>query len=187
MSTNNVVVHDVLLHAAAHDHFMQDKPIWQAMSSAIQVPDKDEFSQSKRQMMARIDVCMGGKVAEEVIFGRDSVTSGARSDLQQATSLARHMVTECGMSDELGKLALLLLVACFACHAAQRSTSSFVVRGHEGVCKQCMLYSAASAVCCSDACNRYHKLSSLCVRNLTRKTEQVFVCCKNFFVQRYTA
>ena len=70
---------------------------------ATQVPDKDEFSQSKRQMLARIDVCMGGKVAEEVIFGRDHVTSGARSDLQQATSLARHMVTECGMSDELGQ------------------------------------------------------------------------------------
>ena len=95
------------------------KLVWQAMSTAIQVPDKDEFSQSKRQMMARIDVCMGGKVAEEVIFGRDFVTSGARSDLQQATSLARHMVTECGMSDELGELALLLLVACFSCHAAQ--------------------------------------------------------------------
>lgn len=69
----------------------------------MQLPDKDEFSQSKRQMLARIDVCMGGKVAEEVIFGRDAVTSGARSDLQQATSLARHMVTECGMSDELGE------------------------------------------------------------------------------------
>ena len=73
----------------------------------VQLPDKDEFSQSKRQMLARIDVCMGGKVAEEVIFGRDAVTSGARSDLQQATSLARHMVTECGMSDELGELSKL--------------------------------------------------------------------------------
>lgn len=69
----------------------------------VQVPDKDEFSQTRRQMTARIDVCMGGKVAEEVIFGRDAVTSGARSDLQQATNLARHMITECGMSDELGK------------------------------------------------------------------------------------
>jgi len=79
------------------------------------VPDKDEFSQSKRQMMARIDVCMGGKVAEEVIFGRDFVTSGARSDLQQATSLARHMVTECGMSDELGRLAFFSVpVPCYA-------------------------------------------------------------------------
>lgn len=80
--------------------------------------------------MARIDVCMGGKVAEEVIFGRDFVTSGVRSDLQQATSLARHMVTECGMSDELGELPLLLLVACFARHAAQhfKLCSQFMLR-----------------------------------------------------------
>ena len=62
-------------------------------------------------MLARIDVCMGGKVAEEVVFGRDAVTSGARSDLQQATRLARHMVTECGMSDELGEF----LVDCYPC------------------------------------------------------------------------
>lgn len=81
-------------------------PRGHALGMVSQLPDKDEFSQSKRQMMARIDVCMGGKVAEEVIFGRDAVTSGARSDLQQATSLARHMVTECGMSDELGPVYL---------------------------------------------------------------------------------
>ncbi|KAL3155675.1 hypothetical protein ABBQ32_012702 [Trebouxia sp. C0010 RCD-2024] len=82
-------------------------PRGHALGMVSQLPDKDEFSQSKRQMLARIDVCMGGKVAEEVIFGRDAVTSGARSDLQQATSLARHMVTECGMSDELGPVYLL--------------------------------------------------------------------------------
>lgn len=80
----------------------------------MQVPDKDEFSQSKRQMQARIDVCMGGKVAEEVIFGHDAVTSGARSDLQQATSLARHMITECGMSDELGKASFVDADYCAA-------------------------------------------------------------------------
>jgi ATP-dependent metalloprotease len=69
-----------------------------------QLPDKDETSVSLRQMRARLDVCMGGRVAEELVFGADAVTSGARSDLQQATSLARHMVTECGMSDIIGPL-----------------------------------------------------------------------------------
>ena len=129
------------------------------------MPDKDEFSQSKRQMMARIDVCMGGKVAEEVIFGRDFVTSGARSDLQQATSLARHMVTECGMSDELGKLALLLLDACFACHAAQhyKLCSHFMLgsvrRCANGSCSICY-------ICCllSNACSMCQSPSSVYIR-----------------------
>lgn len=57
-----------------------------------QLPEKDELSVSKQQMLARLDVCMGGRVAEEMVFGPDMVTSGASSDLQQATSLARHMV-----------------------------------------------------------------------------------------------
>ena len=92
------------------------------LSAAVQVPDKDEFSQSKRQMLARIDVCMGGKVAEELIFGRDAVTSGARSDLKQATSLARHMVTECGMSDELG---MQHQVVSFDEHCANRNNGKF--------------------------------------------------------------
>lgn len=98
----------VAMHSLGADpiHKATIVPRGHALGMVSQVPDKDEFSQSKRQMMARIDVCMGGKVAEEVIFGRDSVTSGARSDLQQATSLARHMVTECGMSDELGPVYL---------------------------------------------------------------------------------
>jgi ATP-dependent metalloprotease len=71
-----------------------------------QLPDKDETSVSLRQMRARLDVCMGGRVAEELVFGADAVTSGARSDLQQATALARHMVSECGMSDAIGPMYL---------------------------------------------------------------------------------
>jgi ATP-dependent metalloprotease len=72
-----------------------------------QVPDKDEYSVTRRQMMASIDVCMGGRVAEELIFGEDAVTSGATSDLRQATALARHMVEECGMSARVGPVAVL--------------------------------------------------------------------------------
>lgn len=63
-----------------------------ALGMVTQLPEKDETSISKMQLLARLDVCMGGRVAEEMIFGADQVTSGARSDLQQATALARHMV-----------------------------------------------------------------------------------------------
>lgn len=68
-------------------------PRGMSLGMVTQLPDKDETSVSKRQMLARLDVCMGGRVAEEMVFGPDQVTSGARSDLQQATALARHMVT----------------------------------------------------------------------------------------------
>lgn len=64
-----------------------------ALGMVTQLPEKDETSISKMQLLARLDVCMGGRVAEELIFGADQVTSGARSDLQQATALARHMVS----------------------------------------------------------------------------------------------
>jgi len=79
-------------------------PRGMSLGMVTQLPDKDETSVSKNQMLARLDVCMGGRVAEEMIFGPDQVTSGARSDLQQATALARHMVTECGMSDAVGPI-----------------------------------------------------------------------------------
>jgi ATP-dependent metalloprotease len=67
-----------------------------------QVPEKDEYSTTRQQMMAHIDVCMGGKAAEAMIFGEDQVTSGATSDLRQATRMARHMVMECGMNERIG-------------------------------------------------------------------------------------
>jgi cell division protease FtsH len=60
---------------------------------------------SLEQMTSRLAIMMGGRVAEEVIFGRDKVTSGAASDIEQATRLARMMVTRWGLSDELGTVA----------------------------------------------------------------------------------
>ncbi|KAH1099746.1 hypothetical protein AAZX31_13G029000 [Glycine max] len=77
-------------------------PRGSALGMVTQLPSSDETSISKKQLLARLDVCMGGRVAEELIFGQDYVTTGASSDLHTATELAQYMVSNCGMSDAIG-------------------------------------------------------------------------------------
>ncbi len=75
-----------------------------ALGMVMRLPERDSYSYHRDQMHANLSVAMGGRVAEEIIFGYDKVSSGASSDIQSATSLARNMVTRWGMSDKLGPL-----------------------------------------------------------------------------------
>ncbi len=77
-------------------------PRGRALGMVQQLPEKDQYSYSKTKMLSRLVICMGGRVAEELKFGADKVTSGASSDIAAATNLARSMVTEWGMSEALG-------------------------------------------------------------------------------------
>ena len=77
-------------------------PRGRALGMVMQLPERDKLSMSLEQMTSRLAIMMGGRVAEEMIFGKDKVTSGASSDIEQATRLARMMVTRWGLSDELG-------------------------------------------------------------------------------------
>ncbi|XP_065665254.1 ATP-dependent zinc metalloprotease YME1L1 isoform X2 [Hydra vulgaris] len=77
-------------------------PRGSALGYVMQLPEKDDLSWTKKQLLAKIDVCMGGRVAEEIIFGEDAITTGASSDMQQATRIARAMVTQYGMSEKIG-------------------------------------------------------------------------------------
>ena len=70
----------------------------------MRLPEHDQLSMSREKMHADLAVAMGGRVAEELIFGYDKVTSGASSDISYATKMARAMVTQWGMSDKLGPL-----------------------------------------------------------------------------------
>ena len=80
-------------------------PRGRALGMVMQLPEGDRYSTKFQQMVDRIAIMAGGRVAEELIFGKENITSGASSDIQQATKLARAMVTRWGFSDKLGTVA----------------------------------------------------------------------------------
>jgi cell division protease FtsH len=80
-------------------------PRGRALGMVMQLPERDKLSMSREQMTSRLAIMMGGRVAEELVFGEEKVTSGAASDIEQATKLARMMVTRWGLSTELGTVA----------------------------------------------------------------------------------
>ncbi len=94
------------IHSPASDpiHKATIIPRGRALGMVMRLPEKDNLAFARDQIQANLVVAMGGRVAEEVIFGHDKVTTGASNDIMQATDLARKMVTEWGMSDKLGPL-----------------------------------------------------------------------------------
>ena len=80
-------------------------PRGRALGMVMQLPERDEVSQTREQLHAQMAIAMGGRVAEEIIFGEDKVTTGAASDIEQATKRARAMVMRAGLSKELGPVA----------------------------------------------------------------------------------
>ncbi len=94
----------VSIHEPASDpiHKATIIPRGRALGMVMRLPERDSYSYHRDKMYANLAVAMGGRVAEEVIFGYDKVSSGASSDIQYATGLARDMVTKWGMSDKVG-------------------------------------------------------------------------------------
>ncbi|OWJ75174.1 ATP-dependent zinc metalloprotease FtsH [Haematobacter genomosp. 1] len=94
------------LNVPQHDpiHKATIIPRGRALGLVLSLPERDTLSVTMTKYKSKIAMAMGGKVAEELIFGRENVTSGATSDIQQASRIARAMVTQFGMSDQLGNI-----------------------------------------------------------------------------------
>ncbi len=94
----------VSVHEQASDpiHKATIIPRGRALGMVMRLPERDNYSYHRDKMYANLAVSMGGRVAEEIIFGYDKVSSGASGDIQYATGLARDMVTKWGMSDKVG-------------------------------------------------------------------------------------
>ena len=79
-------------------------PRGRALGVTMFLPEEDRYSHSKQHLESQISSLFGGRIAEELIYGKDSVTTGASNDIERATSLARNMVTKWGLSERLGPL-----------------------------------------------------------------------------------
>ena len=79
-------------------------PRGRALGVTMSLPERDRYSHTKQEIKSKLASMYGGRIAEELIFGAEKITTGAANDIQQATGLARKMVTEWGMSDKLGPL-----------------------------------------------------------------------------------
>jgi len=96
----------VALSMPKHDplHKVTIIPRGRALGVTMSLPEKDRYGYSRIELTSRIAMMFGGRVAEEIVFGAENITTGAGDDIRQATNLARRMVTEWGMSEKLGPL-----------------------------------------------------------------------------------
>lgn len=79
-------------------------PRGRALGVTMSLPERDKYSQTMVELTSRLAMLFGGRMAEEIVFGKENVTTGASSDISQATNIARRMITEFGMSDKLGRV-----------------------------------------------------------------------------------
>jgi cell division protease FtsH len=82
-------------------------PRGRALGITMFLPERDQYSASKQKLESQIASLFGGRIAEEIVFGREKVTTGASNDIERATNLARNMVTRWGLSERLGPLAYM--------------------------------------------------------------------------------
>jgi cell division protease FtsH len=96
----------VSLHVPGCDplHKVTIIPRGRALGVTWNLPERDRYSMTMKQMKARLSLCFGGRIAEQIIYGHDELNTGASNDIQQATEMARAMVMEYGMSERLGWL-----------------------------------------------------------------------------------
>src|ERR1700733_11454387 len=94
------------LHLKGHDpvHKVTIIPRGRALGVTMFLPEGDRYSYSREHLESKISSLFGGRIAEEIVFGPDKVTTGASNDIQKATELARNMVTKWGLSEKLGPL-----------------------------------------------------------------------------------
>ena len=96
----------LVMYMPGHDplHKVTIIPRGRALGLTMSLPEKDRYGFSRRELTSRIAMMFGGRIAEELIFGEENVTTGASQDIRQASATARRMVTEWGMSDKLGRI-----------------------------------------------------------------------------------
>lgn len=93
-----------LLKNADPLHKVSIIPRGMALGITMTLPEKDHLTMKKSQLLDQITMLLGGRVAEEIIYGKDSITTGAQNDLQKVSNLARKMVTTWGMSEKMGNM-----------------------------------------------------------------------------------